>query len=397
MRMGIAIFVLVLLVGSGLVLLMERENGYLLIAVGNTTIEMSLVAALLALLLLWGVIRLLFKLLGSLKIFAGWRRAHLDRRRAQTSRGLLYYIEGRWERARRQLVRGAEQSDMPLINYLAAASAAFEEGNSEAAQTLLNKAEQLSDGDIDAVNITKARLHIKAQRHEEALAILKRINSRLPQHTHVLQLMQQTYQGLDDWQSLQQLLPQLKRDGGYSRQQFEQLEILVYGKLLNSLVERAGKGDTAKAKQLDELWGAMPSPVKRSAEVVTGYSDYLQNRGDSEAAEKILRNTLNHHWDDRVVRCYGLLSGGDLNAQLVIAEAWLRERPNNASLLLALGRLAQRAELWGKARNYLETALTLSREPEIFAELARLMSRLGEVDKSAAYYQQGLLQKAASD
>ena len=394
MRTGIALFVVVLLVGSGLALLMERENGYLLIAVGNTTIEMSLVAALLALLLLWGLVRLLLKLLGSLKMFAGWRRAHLSRRRAQTAQGLLYYIEGRWERARRQLVRGVEQSDMPLVNYLAAASAAFEEGNSEAAQTLLAKAEQLSDGDVDAVEITRARLHIKAQRYEEALAILKRIHSRSPLHTHVLRLLEQTYRGLNDWLNLQQLLPELRRYGGYSRQQFEALEVAIYARLLNSLAERAGKADTAAQQQLEQLWHSMSAAVKRSPEVVCSYSDYLQSRGDGELAEKLLHNTLNNHWDDRLIRRYGLLVGGDLNTQLVIAEAWLRERPNNPALLLALGRLAQRAELWGKARDYLEAALSLSREPEVFAELARLMSQLGEVDKSAAYYQQGLLQSA---
>ena len=395
MRALVAIFALVLLAGTGLAWLMERESGYLLIAVANTTIEMNLWAGVFGLLLLWIVIRLLWKLLCSVKVIAHWRRKRLGKRRAQTERGLQYFIEGRWQRARQQLVRGAPQSDMPLVNYLAAASAAFEEGDHEAAQALLAKAEQLSDGNVQAVDISRAKLLIKAQRFEESLSILNRVHQQSPRHAHALRLLEQSYRGLNDWQNLLQLLPQLRHHGGYSREQFENLEVEIYAQQLAALAERPGKGDASKAKQIDELWAAMSAALKRKAELVGVYCDYLQSSNNGEGAEKLLHNTLNHHWDDRLVRRYGLLVGGDISTQLVIAEAWLRERPNNLALLLALGRLAQRAELWGKARDYLESALALSSQPEIFAELARLMAQLGEMDKSAAYYQQGLLHSAA--
>ncbi|UTW45028.1 tetratricopeptide repeat protein [bacterium SCSIO 12696] len=401
MRRLVLIFAAALLLGTGLSWLMSRESGYLLIAVGSTTIEMNLWAAVIALILLWLVVRLLFRLLGSLKIFAGWRRARLSRRRAQTARGLLYFIEGRWQRARQQLVRGAHQSGMPLVNYLAAATAAYEEGNWEAAQTLLNKAQEIAEDDNPAVDIAKARLYLKERRYEEALSVLNRVHQKYPNHTNVLRLLEKAYRGLNDWHNLQQLLPQLRKDSGYDRQQFQQLEIEVYANQLSSLAERWGKtdksGDKAKHKQaVDQLWQSMPSAVKRSAQLVASYSDHLQARGDGQQAEKLLHNALNSHWDDSLVRRYGLLVGGDVSTQMVIAEAWLRERPNNPALLLALGRLAQKAELWGKARDYLEAALGLSHAPEIYAELARLMAQLGEVDKSAAYYQRGLLESAGS-
>ncbi|MDM3871739.1 heme biosynthesis HemY N-terminal domain-containing protein [Porticoccus sp. W117] len=401
MRRLVLIFAAALLLGTGLSWLMSRESGYLLIAVGNTTIEMNLWAAVIALILLWLVARLLWRLLSTLKVFAGWRRARLSRRRAQTARGLLYFIEGRWQRARQQLVRGAHQSGMPLVNYLAAATAAYEEGNWEAAQTLLNKAQEIAEEDNPAVEIAKARLYLKEQRYEEALSILNRVHQEYPNHTNVLRLLEKAYRGLNDWHNLQQLLPQLRKDSGYDRQQFQQLEVEVYANQMASLAERWAKTDKASDKTkhqqaIDQLRQSMPSVVKRNAQLVAAYSDHLQARGDGQQAEKLLHSALNNHWDDSLIRRYGLLVGGDVSTQMVIAEAWLRERPNNPALLLALGRLAQKAELWGKARDYLESALGLSHAPEIYAELARLMAQLGEVDKSAAYYQRGLLESAAN-
>ena len=79
-----------------------------------------------------------------------------------------------------------------------------------------------------------------------------------------------------------------------------------------------------------------------------------------------------------------------------IAEGWLKEQPNNTDLLLSLARLCKRSELWGKARDYLEAALKLESRSEIYAELAEVLGRLGEHDKSLQFYRQGLLEMTAN-
>ena len=79
---------------------------------------------------------------------------------------------------------------------------------------------------------------------------------------------------------------------------------------------------------------------------------------------------------------------------LLLMEAWLKQRPNNPILLLTLGRLSLRNQLWGKGREYFELALRVTNSPElcaeINAELARLLEHLGEHDKSLACYQKAL-------
>lgn len=384
-------FALLLVGGALLAWLMEQETGYLLIAVGQTTIEMNLWAALLALVLVWGVVKILLRVLRSLAFIKRWRAKRINTRRQQTASGLIFYLEGQWGRARRDLLRGAGRSDMPLVNYLAAANAAAELGNPDEVQELLLEAEKYAPVDSPAIGLTQARLLLKSERYEDALAVLQRLRDQFPEHSYVLTLLVQAYKGLQDWKSLDRLLPQLKQQRIFDKHQRVELEQYVYANLMMSEAARAGSG---QSESLQNLWRELPSSVRQSPQVVLAYSHYLQAGGESEKAEKLLSTTINRYWDDQLVHRYGLLDHPDVSKPLVVAEAWLRERPNNPVLLLTLGRLAQRAQLWGKARDYLESSLAISAAPETYAELARLMAQLGDSERSANYYQQGLIQSA---
>jgi HemY protein len=73
------------------------------------------------------------------------------------------------------------------------------------------------------------------------------------------------------------------------------------------------------------------------------------------------------------------------------AEHWLKGRENNANLLLALGRLAIRCELWGKARSYLQASLGSHELAETYRELGQLLDKLNEPELAADCYRKGLL------
>ena len=68
------------------------------------------------------------------------------------------------------------------------------------------------------------------------------------------------------------------------------------------------------------------------------------------------------------------------------AERWLAERNRDAELLSALGRLCAEAELWGKARNFLEAALSFEESRTAHLELARLAEKLGDVQDAQRHY-----------
>ena len=138
MRRLLLIIAVIAVVGGLLAWQMIENGGYILIAYGNYTIDMSLWALLLIVLVLWvlwRVIKSLFRMLvePSQKYFKERGSLRQQRYRMQTARGLLQYIEGHWDQARRSLKKSAKHSEMPLINYLAAADSAYEIGDREEA------------------------------------------------------------------------------------------------------------------------------------------------------------------------------------------------------------------------------------------------------------------------
>jgi HemY protein len=72
------------------------------------------------------------------------------------------------------------------------------------------------------------------------------------------------------------------------------------------------------------------------------------------------------------------------------AEDWLKTRPRDYMLLLALGRLAMNQQLWGKAQSYLEASNSI--EPTLCAnaELARLFEATGKEEQAAQHYHRSL-------
>jgi HemY protein len=81
-----------------------------------------------------------------------------------------------------------------------------------------------------------------------------------------------------------------------------------------------------------------------------------------------------------------------LLAQIEYCEQWIKQRPNDAELALALGSLCLKQKLWGKAQRYLEQALSDATEPRMVREshlkLAQMHEALGQSEQAAAHFRQ---------
>ena len=72
------------------------------------------------------------------------------------------------------------------------------------------------------------------------------------------------------------------------------------------------------------------------------------------------------------------------------AEGWLGAHSEDPDLLLTAAQLCLRNELWGKARSYLETVISLRPTPEAYQEYGALLNQLGDPDAAADAYRDGL-------
>jgi HemY protein len=379
-----------------LVAAIETDPGYMLLTYNGYSIETSVWIALALIIVLWLVIGLALSLCKKLLRQGGVARRWLSgkglqRSQQQTTAGLIAYTEGNWARSRRLLLRAADKSETPLLNYLVAAKASNALGEEEKTKQLLKNAEQSTQGSEVAVGLTQAELQIQNGKLEQALATLMRIRRNANKHPQILSLLKTVYVGLGDWDSLLELLPQLKKHQRVDERELAALQ----QQACTQLIINAAAVKKDPAQQLQNSWLDLPKVARSNSELVAVYAEQLMKVGAEGAAAKVLSNQLSRHWHSDLVDLYGQVQAEDVSKQLLMAENWLKERNNDARLLLCLGRLSLRNELWGKAREYFESSLKLEENPQTCAELGRLLGHLGEHEKSNDYFHQGLLASTA--
>jgi len=398
MRGLLILALLALLLGVGVVALIENHPGYVLIAYGQYTVETSLWVGLVLLaliaLLLYAAIALLRKVFSGQRSIAGWLGQRKTRRAARlTHRGLINFIEGNWERARRQLVGGAEHSEVPLLNYLIAARASFQLDEADKMREYLGMAEQAGSDAGIAVELTQAELKLQGGQFEQAVATLERARRNAGRHPYVLKLLHKAYRALEDWDALLKLLPELRKHAVLDDAALLDLERTVHTQLLETCATAGG--DSASVA-LHQRWQATPAALRQDKVVLRSYVGYLIHAGDVSGAAKVIQRALKQDWDGDLARLFGYVELPDAGRQLAQAEAWLADHPRDYQLLLTLGRLSCRHELWGKARDYFESSYRQRRTPEVCAELGRLLAALGEDRESAGYFREGLLLRETS-
>ena len=124
------------------------DPGYLLIAFGNTTFETSLFAMLIAVATFYLLVRIVlaaWRVINPYRWFrAGRELAHRSRSRSRsrTVEGMLYLTRRNWRSAYSLLLKSADDEDASVVNFLAAAYAAYELGERENWLKCLARAEQ---------------------------------------------------------------------------------------------------------------------------------------------------------------------------------------------------------------------------------------------------------------
>ncbi len=383
---------LVLVFSVLLVLAIEYDPGYLLLSYGHYTLESSiwvgLVVFLVLFALVYGFFSVIRRSINSRNALGKWFSSRGYRHSQQkTTQGLIAFIEGNWQNAQKILSRAAVKSETPLLNYLVAARASHALGDTQQMEQFLQKAEQSTSGAGIAVGLTQAELQMRSGHFEQSLATLTRVRRNAGKHPYVLYLLKQVYIDLNDWHEVLALLPELKKYKVLEQDKLDELELQA---CRESIVE-AAKSKANISVELQTLWQGFSKTAIKNSGLVACYAAQIMAAGGMQEAEKLIRNQLKKDWDKELVALYGKVAGDDAGKQLLHAENWLKERNNDASLLLCLGRLSLRNSLWGKARQYFESSLKLENSGEVCAELGRLLAHLGEHEKSSEYFQQGLL------
>lgn len=385
-------------IGAWLYMVLGDDPGYVLVSFGTWSLETTLVALVLSMLLLlvilWGLYRLVL-LLNPAGLFRGdaWFGAGRRRQHAANASddGMRLLLLGHWQEAYKRLVENADRTDNPAFNYLAASLAAWQRSDTGSWNFCLEQAAKKSRQPNPGIKALKALLEYRAGKVEQSLAILLALDREVPGSPYVLNLLKGIYLSVQDWDKLDALLPALEKHKVVGHDELLLLREKIACQVLSRITATNG-GAAALARQ----WEALDRKVRRGEDVSLAYLRKLVGFSRHEEALAEVTSFLKHQWSDQVVLEAGYIDGLEPGRLVMTLEKLLKARPNNAPLMLSLGRACLRNRVWGQAREYFESALKFSKNTalsaEANAELARLLDAMGEHAQSATLYGKAMAQ-----
>lgn len=322
-----------------------EDPGYVLLRLRGWKVETTVVAAIVILLLSWALLTTLWRLLRW--PFGALTRRHRRLSQQRLGAGLIALIEGRHGDAERDLNRASRLESLRGPALLASAEAAARRGEPGRALEALDQAAQSVP---QAARVLRARVLRREGKPAEALALLVPESDKGTLTPGGWRELAHAALATGDIRRAHEALAPLQKSGALGHRAYAVLETQV----LVAAIRAAADGAS-----LNAMWSRWPKPQRRIPAVVDAYARRAAGFGLTLPAMDEVESALRREWSPMLIETYGSLSGDDVEARLRRAEGWLDAHPNDANLLLTLGRMCVRLKLWGKAHQYLQRSLAL--------------------------------------
>lgn len=367
----------------GVSLAFGYNEGYVLIVLPPWRADLSLnffiVLAVGGFLLGHVLLRMVSHMLGLPQAVREFRERKRREKGARALREAVQQLfEGRYGHALKNAAAAHAAGEAPALSALVAARAAhFLRDGGRVEEWLRRAAEH--DVEAHAARLmTEAELHVDARRFDEALAALSALQEGGGRHIAALRLALRVHRGLGRWDDVLKVARQLEKHRALTQDAAAPLKQRAH---LENL--RSREGD---ARALAAYWAAMPAAERRDARLAAAAARTLIAGGDGETAQRIIEQQVEVEWDSELAGLYAECRGGDTLGRIARAEKWLEKHPQDARLLLALGRLCREQQLWGKAQSYFEASLGIQPSQDAHVELAALFAQLGRSEESNQAY-----------
>jgi len=352
------------------------DPGYVLVRLRGWRVETTVVAAALILLLAWACLTVLWRLLRW--PFGAFSRRHRRLSQQRMGDGLIALIEGRHGDAERDLNRAAQLDSLRGPALLAAAEAASRRGEHARALEALNQASQSAP---QAARVLRARVLRREGRPAEALALLAPESDKGSLTPGGWRELALAALASGDARRARDALDPLQKSGALGSRAYAALEIRV----LVATIQACANGAA-----LNALWSQLPKAQRRVPAVIDAYARRAAGFGLILPAMDELESALRREWSPLLIETYGMLGGEDIEARLRRAESWLDAHPNDATLLLTLGRMCVRLQLWGKANQYLQRSLALAPSAGAWEALGDTSAGEGDAEQAQRCYRNAL-------
>ncbi len=394
---------------------LRYSPGYVLVVVPPYRVELSVG---LALTVIAGAFALGYLLLRAGSRLAGlpgevreWRaRGQRERGATALAAAVQAYLGGRFGKAKAHASEALAAGTAPAVSAMIGARAAHELRRPEERDRLAGEAARHDADDPTARLMAQAEWLAAEGRPEDALEVLGTLPAP---HTAALRLELALRVRVGQWDAAARLIDRLAERNALSAADRDQYERQVASEALKA--RAVGQGT------VQEAWRQIPERVRSDRGVALTAAQLHASQGDAAGARSIIERALDAQWDGALALQYsedvaagpvpvagagavaaGGVPGGasdlaavvpgndDVALRIARCERWLGSYPNDAMLLLSLGRLCIRASQLTRAQGYLEASLSIEPTHSAHLALARLHQALNHQEAAASHRDQAL-------
>ncbi|MEP7276192.1 MAG: heme biosynthesis HemY N-terminal domain-containing protein [Betaproteobacteria bacterium] len=373
---------LILAAGAVAIALVARiNNGYALFVAPPYRVELSLNTFFALVALAFFALYVLLRLLSRLArlpavVRESRRRRQIERARGKQDAAVVALIEGRDGKARQYADEALAIPGSSPVSALVAARAALETRDFAGVEAALSRADARQASLAVPRLMLQAEMALERGQPADALARLAELRKEAGLHTAALRLEMRALNNAGRPAEIPPLVDQLVKRKVYDAAQGDALRAGAHAEALAAL--------SHDASGLRDYWGRLSEAERLKSKVArAGARSFVALGGEREAAE-ILTRSIERDWNSGLVEQYAECAA-DPARQLETAERWLGAHSHDASLLFALGRLCERAQLWGKAQTYYDASLALDDRWHVHLALGELHAKLERTGDANAH------------
>jgi HemY protein len=325
--------------------------------------------------------------LSAIRLPAYVRQFRIERARSKGRSAMMEaldaFFEGRYAVAEKAAVRAMELGENSGLNPVIAARAAHELREFDRRDAYLATAENKSAGVSTMRLMAQAKFNLDQHQSQAALKSLKELReSGVKGHVGALHLELRAQQQARNWDAVLDAVDQLEKRSAMDNAAAAQIRQQAWLEKIRT--------HTLDAPALLAIWKRTPGEFRKRPKVVAAAVRALIHQGDYRSAQKILTDRLNTEWDSDLVMLYGECLTGEAGSLIEQAERWLKQHPDDAGLLLVLGKLCLHQGLWSKAQNYLDASNSIAPSSAAYTALAHLSEKLQQPDEAFKYFQKAM-------
>jgi HemY protein len=371
-----------------LVILGRVDAGYVLFIYPPYRVEMSMLLFAAAVLASFFGVYLLLRLLAHALGLPATVRAYRARRRRERAHAALTaalqaFYEGRYARAEREATAAFEDGPAPGVAALLAARAAHQMRDFERRDLWLERADAAGEHLQAARLVSRAEIALEERDFGAARDALRSLHGS---HIATTRMLLRAERGAGAWDEVLRLSTQLVKRDAIAPALAEEYKTQATVALLQRSADDGGA--------FERRWRSIASREQVQPRVAAAGARHATALGKAALARDILEKALGAEWSAPLASLWGELPRGldaaaradEARTRIERAERWLIDRERDPELLVALGRLCIQAELWGKARSFLEASLSFEETRTAHIELARLAERLSQPADAQRHY-----------